>query len=363
MNARLITISFISVFSILFTCCNYEKGRENQNIIEQNNNEEDTNEIDEPLFPTQAEINDTNKKLPTKVNDYTLWTKVEYDELSNTQTFYYIILGEVDENLITKENIEIMKDNMIHALTSKQNKRFSAGMTYLYIYKSEDNKKLYEIKINKNDLLGTYAKLDFGSLLTEAQNGDAIAECELGVRYYKGEGVKQNYSKAIEWFNKSANQDFSPAQFNLGNIYRLGHGVNKDYSKAKEWYLLAANQGNAGAQFNLGCMYRDGLGVPPDYTIAYKWFIKSAEQDYADAQNNLGVMYQNGYGVERNYRTSVNWYKKAAELGNSDAQSNLAFMYYYGYGVAENEELAIYWLKKAADNGNKNAKKILLEIR
>ncbi len=34
------------------------------------------------------------------------------------------------------------------------------------------------------------------SLLIEAQNGDADAQCVLGYMYYNGEGVTQNYTEA-----------------------------------------------------------------------------------------------------------------------------------------------------------------------
>lgn len=104
------------------------------------------------IFPTQEEIKETNKKLPTKVNDYTLWTKVEYDSISNVESFYYTILGEIDKNQINEEKIEQLKENMLKALLAQPHKRLTEGMTYLYIYQSEDKKKLYEIRINKSDI-------------------------------------------------------------------------------------------------------------------------------------------------------------------------------------------------------------------
>jgi TPR repeat protein len=50
------------------------------------------------------------------------------------------------------------------------------------------------------------------------------------------------------------------AQFNLGLMYYNGQGVTQDYSQAADWYRKAAAQGNAAAQYNLGLMYYNGQG-------------------------------------------------------------------------------------------------------
>lgn len=108
--------------------------------------------VETNIFPTQDEIIETNKKLPTKVNEYTLWTKVEYDSIANIESFYYTIIGEIDKSQINAENIAQLKENMVKALLAQTPKRLTEGMTYHYIYQSENNDKLYEIKIHKNDI-------------------------------------------------------------------------------------------------------------------------------------------------------------------------------------------------------------------
>ena len=45
------------------------------------------------------------------------------------------------------------------------------------------------------------------------------------------------------------------AQNGLGIMYAKGEGVPQDYSKALKWFGLAADKGDAGAQYNLGLMY------------------------------------------------------------------------------------------------------------
>jgi len=80
------------------------------------------------------------------------------------------------------------------------------------------------------------------------------------------------------------------AQFNLGVKYYRGDGVPKDAVQAATWYRRAAEQGAASAQYNLGLMHTSGEGVPKDAVQAASWFRKAAEQGYALAQNNLGAM-------------------------------------------------------------------------
>ena len=71
---------------------------------------------------------------------------------------------------------------------------------------------------------------------------------EEGVRYYFGEGVEKDYTKAFEWFSKAAEQGDADAQFSLGVMYSEGQGVGQNYEKAFEWYSKAAVQRNARAQ-------------------------------------------------------------------------------------------------------------------
>ena len=59
-----------------------------------------------------------------------------------------------------------------------------------------------------------------------------------------GEGVSKDYVKAVEWYQKSAEQGNAYAQANLGNCYYYGEGVSKDITKAVEWFRKAAEQGN-----------------------------------------------------------------------------------------------------------------------
>ena len=140
---------------------------------------------------------------------------------------------------------------------------------------------------------------DFLKTKKSAEQGDAVAQCNLGVMYRKGNGVPQDYGKAFDWYLKSAEQGYADAQMALGLMYLKAKGVPQDYTKALEWLTKSAEQGYAIAQFNLGVMYHEGYGVPQNYGKAFEWYLKAAEQGEAAAQFNLGFMYRNGEGVPK----------------------------------------------------------------
>ena len=90
--------------------------------------------------------------------------------------------------------------------------------------------------------------------------------------------------KILSVWKKSGNDS---EQYNLGLCYYYGRGVPQDYEKAVKWFRKAAEYGNAGAQYSLGDCYYYGNGVPQDYGKAVEWFRKAARQGDKDAQEVL----------------------------------------------------------------------------
>ena len=65
------------------------------------------------------------------------------------------------------------------------------------------------------------------------------------------QGVKKNHSKALKWFQRSAELKNGNALYYLGWMYDRGQGVSKDYYKAVRYFRKAAEQGHTGAQDEL----------------------------------------------------------------------------------------------------------------
>ena len=51
------------------------------------------------------------------------------------------------------------------------------------------------------------SRADFEAALAKAKRGNAEAQFEVALMYYHGDGVKQDYKKAREYFEKAAAQN------------------------------------------------------------------------------------------------------------------------------------------------------------
>ena len=90
------------------------------------------------------------------------------------------------------------------------------------------------------------------NIIMLAEWGKTTTQYELGLMYYKGLAVEQNYKEALKWFRVSAQKGLPDAQFYLGLMYYEGKAVARNYSNASYLFLAAAKQGQTEAQFFLG---------------------------------------------------------------------------------------------------------------
>jgi TPR repeat protein len=88
----------------------------------------------------------------------------------------------------------------------------------------------------------------------------------------------------------SAEQGNARGQYNLGLMYYNGEGVPQDYKKAVKWYRKSAEQGHAMAQSNLGLMYMSGTRLPQDYITGYAWISVAKANGYVTAVTPLDML-------------------------------------------------------------------------
>ena len=108
--------------------------------------------------------------------------------------------------------------------------------------------------------------------------------------YANGRGVTQDESEAVKWYRKSAGQGNASAQCNLGVMYDYGKGIKQDFFEAIKWYRKAADQGNASAQFAIGLMYDRGRGFQRNYEEAAIWYRKAISNGHEKAKEFLKVI-------------------------------------------------------------------------
>ena len=75
---------------------------------------------------------------------------------------------------------------------------------------------------------------------------------------------------AVSLFKKAGMYEDLDVQFCIGLMYYYGLGVPQDYEKAADWWRKAAMLGHAEARLNLAPMYDYGLIAPQDdKTVIY----------------------------------------------------------------------------------------------
>lgn len=193
------------------------------------------------------------------------------------------------------------------------------------------------------------------SLLSLAKDGNPIAQYNLGMCYYNGDGTKENEKEAIKWLHKAAEQDVPEAMFQLGYILI----DNYEFAEGIEWLTKAADQEDADAQYHLGmCYYMGVKGLKSSKVKSVKLFTQAAKQGQVDAQLMLGNYY---YQEKEDYDEAVKWYRMAAEQGNAEAQYAMGECWFNGKGLKKDKHEAYRWYLKAAEQGNADAKQILSE--
>lgn len=150
-----------------------------------------------------------------------------------------------------------------------------------------------------------------------AATGDGNAVFNVGTFFLSGLGVKANTQEAMRWFELASEKGCADADYQLGCLYFAGtNGVPQDYTQALYWYQKAAERRYLAALTNIGYMCCNGLGVVKDSAIGVQWYLYAAKYGSAEAMRNLGYCYMAGDGVDADEAAGIDWYQKAAALGD-----------------------------------------------
>ena len=172
------------------------------------------------------------------------------------------------------------------------------------------------------------------------------AEYKLGVLFFEGEGVEQNYSQSLTWFTKASESEHRGAQAYLAWMSSLGIGTPLDNAASLDWFLKSL-QPSVSAQSSV----KKPVIVPE----SFEWYEIAARKGDPKAQTIVALKYLKGEGVRANDRQGFLWMERAAKLKHPPAQYHLAMLYLEGKGVIQNQEAGLYWLNQAAIADNPEA--------
>jgi hypothetical protein len=78
---------------------------------------------------------------------------------------------------------------------------------------------------------------------------DPRAAYDLALRFFRGDGVKQNTYKSIKWMREAAEKGNFSAQKALGRLYLTGmQEMGSDAGEAQKWLSIAASRGDKEAK-------------------------------------------------------------------------------------------------------------------
>ena len=153
------------------------------------------------------------------------------------------------------------------------------------------------------------------SAIALAQSGSPEALYDRGVDAITGIGSTQNDSLGVDYFRRSADLGYGPAQIALAYYYETGTVLASNPGLAADLYRKAAQQGDPLDGWLAGRIYFLGNGVPRDPDAALKWLKLSADQN-----NAYGSYYLGRLMADRDFTKAPKLYKIAADQGLPQAQ-------------------------------------------
>lgn len=184
---------------------------------------------------------------------------------------------------------------------------------------------LANLAILKGDFEGATQLYQDAALLLQrkASDGDAVAMYCMGEIDFQV--IPTNVRRALEFFKKSADLGYPPAQATIGTLYLKGlpNLLEQDYRKGISLISQAVSKKSLTARFNLAMAYYNGEGVPKDSVKASQWLEVAVRQNFSEAQYSLGLMLFEGDGIVKNTNRGLSLLKDAALQGHQLANNYL----------------------------------------
>lgn len=108
--------------------------------------------------------------------------------------------------------------------------------------------------------------------LEQLASNDPRAAYDLALRYFRGDGVRQNTHKSITWMRDAAERGDLNAQKALGRLYLTGLGeLGADPGEAEKWLSITSSRGDKEAEKLLGEAIAARQSEQADYQWRRRW--------------------------------------------------------------------------------------------
>lgn len=140
-----------------------------------------------------------------------------------------------------------------------------------------------------------------------------------GMAHIQGVTVPQDYSRALDFFIRSARLGSHNAAYMAAMAYVTGRGTDQDFAAAARWLETAAREGHVKSQYQLSILYLNGRGVEQDRIWAMYLASLAAHKEHKQAAFNVGVGYASGLGLPENSAAAWYWLVRAERAGIENA--------------------------------------------
>jgi len=202
------------------------------------------------------------------------------------------------------------------------------------------------------------------SALPLAEEGNALAQCELGQLIMRGRDAHHSKKEAAGWFFKASEKDALCGLLAMGDMTRQGIGTRRDEKVTFDYYRRALPQvealargGDVQMMIQAGKMYQRGWGTDANLESAGRWNILAARYleplvvaGNVDAHKKLGNILIVGIGVPRDVIRAGQLYEAAAQTGDRTGQFLAGLMWFKGRaGHPVDHARGFRWLFHAAE--------------
>jgi TPR repeat protein len=141
--------------------------------------------------------------------------------------------------------------------------------------------------------------------------------------------IEQGDKRAIQYYEKSANEGYHLAQYCIAHIYEKS---SDPYEKreAQSWYEKSAKNGNKDAHHKLGTYLEENGSI----VKAIRYYEETAENDI-EARKKVCQLYtrhireSNCFDKQKFREQSRRWYETSAKKNNPEAMYHLGMSYYF----------------------------------
>ena len=188
--------------------------------------------------------------------------------------------------------------------------------------------KVQEWLAKLNDDEANWARIEIAHITGENSWLEQAAETSVEAMIQLAEQfvLKDDFSTALTWYKKAADEGSPDAMSIIGDIYYIGeNGVEQEYAEAFKWYSIAANLDYNMAKVKQALMLYRGRGVKQNLPRAFKIFLELSrtQENFGSfsplrfnsvARYYAAKMIENGEGCSKSAFAALERYKLAGGL-------------------------------------------------